>query len=434
MHRFTRLAAFAALFAFAASPAWAATITTADGNGADSYVRLGQPANNFGGASTIVVKDAGGDSTTRKGYLRFDLSSTTGVYSGYSLNLDVALNDLGGAAQSFNIEVLGLLDGNAGENWDEGTITFNNAPANSGSNQITSDAVRLGVFNVPAVAAPNSVSFASPTLDAFLNQDTDGNATLIVRRLGGSSSANLTFASKENGGLPAPTLAGDDLAADIRTFAPDADTYVQQGQATTNFGGSSSIVIKDNGGAGTTRKGYVRFDIPVLNTDAVGAWLDMEVSSNNQGGGGSTPQTQRVNVFGLLDGDAGENWGEGTINWDNAPANTGGDGFLANAIELGHFIVRNSGSPQRILFASDELLDFINDDTNGLATLIFQRETSSGSWNLTLNTKESGGFAPRLSLAVPVPTPAALPAALAMLGLVASRRLRGRGRSSRRWS
>jgi len=409
----------------AAATADPVMLDTSVGTGADSYVRLGQATNNFGAASGVVIKDSGGGSTTRKGYLSFDVSAVDGLFSQAELTLEVSTNNSGGSnpdPAQFNVEVFGLKDGNSGEGWLEGDINWDNAPANAGSNGINNEALLLGSLTVPAEANP-TVTFSDRTLASFLNTDSDGRATIILRRVGGGS-ANLAFASKENGGLAAPTISGEAVPAVLTTLTTadgsGADSFVQSGQADANFGGAANVVVKDAGSGTTNRKGYVRFDLSSINGPLVDAALLLDVALNNQGGGGTTPQKQTVNVFGLPDGDPGEAWDEMTLTWNNAPGNASNEGLDPSMIPLGSFTVPNTADAQ-VLFSSDELFDFITADTDGLATLVLTRETPSGSWNLGFGSKENGSFAApslRLAVAAAVPEPSTfILAALGLLGL-----------------
>lgn len=201
------------------SSSFAATILTSDGNGADSYVRQGQATNNFGNATNIVLKGGNG-STTRKGYLRFDLSATTQPVLGASLTLTVATNNSGGPApvngQTFNVDIYGLTN-EALDNWVEGNggvdnlpaneITYANAPANANpGNNFNGDATLLGTLNIPGTLAGQTITFSDPALVTFLNSDTNGSVSILMRRqLGGSS--NLAFSSKEGASAPALIVA-----------------------------------------------------------------------------------------------------------------------------------------------------------------------------------------------------------------------------------
>lgn len=203
----------------------AGTVLTANPD-ADAYVQLGTATTNYGNATTLIVKDSGSGTTTRKIYLRFDISSVTLInLTDALLAMDVAGHDGGSSTlQNITVELWGLNDAASGQNWIEGNggadnnpadeIVWNNAPANvTSGNSLTSDATKLASIVVaPSVAIGDTVTFSnanSVTANAFLNfikADTDGMVTLIVRRLGGNSANNLAFASKENTTYDAPLL------------------------------------------------------------------------------------------------------------------------------------------------------------------------------------------------------------------------------------
>ena len=174
-------------------------ITTADGVGADSYIeyRTDQPESdlNYGGASTLAVKNAGSTPTelSRKTYLKFDLNSLGHrKYDAVLLKLNVTGSD--GNGNKFN--VYGLNDLNDGEQWCESGadgITWNNAPANDqddlGNNNdgdsdsggvIAADAVLLGQFD--GQAGGTVLKFSSEALHDFIEADTDKLVTLIITR------------------------------------------------------------------------------------------------------------------------------------------------------------------------------------------------------------------------------------------------------------
>jgi len=413
------------------------SLDTSNGNGADTYVRLGQPTTNFGGAGNVVVKDSGGGSTTRKGYIRFDLSSLGGVHTGSEIALTTSVNNQGGGGttpQMFTVNVFGLNDGNAGESWDEGTINFSNAPANRSGNAIGGGALFLGQVTVPNNATPDTVSFSSPAVDAFLNQDTDGNVSFILTRDGGSGSHNLGFFSKESSSIsPAPTLSGDTQPGAVQSITTNdgngADSYVRLGQPGNNFGGSGGVVIKGGSGS-TTRKGYLRFDVSDVPQDQVlGAWLELETNANNEGGGSTDPTSFSVNVYGLDDAAAGNNWDESSITWNTAPGNQSGNSIDSTVTELlGTIEVLEADAPDTVLFSTDELLDFLAEDTDGDVTFILQR-SAGGTANLSFASKEdsSANFAPTLNFALAVPEPATIAIwsllGVALVGFCMRRRL-----------
>ena len=174
---------------------------------ADAYIR--GPANdntNYGSDGQLLIKNSNGNSYDRKVYIRFDIAGTTAEAS---LDLTVSVNNEGGGGttpQTFTVEVYGLAE-SLDHTWTENEITWNNAPANSASDHnFTADAMLLGSFIVDQTPAGDTVSFSDPALVDFINNDTDNQITLSLRRTTGNSSHNLGFASKENTSRSAPTL------------------------------------------------------------------------------------------------------------------------------------------------------------------------------------------------------------------------------------
>jgi hypothetical protein len=105
-------------------------------------------------------------------------------------------------------------------------------------------------------------------------------------------------------------------------------------------------------------------------------------------------------IFGLTD-ETLDDWNEETIRWNNAPANFPGGASLdpAKAVRLGTFeIVQGELSGTRSI-EGPALADFLNHDSNGLATFIVVRETQgSGRSDLV------HGFANKKHPELPPPT------------------------------
>ena len=175
-------------------------------------------------------------------------------------------------------------------------------------------------------------------------------------------------------------------SAEGATLVPDADAYVQRTTSDDNFGQADHLRLKNEGG-NNRRKSYIRFDTSSLTTMVESASLKLNFFDTDLGGGGTTTNWE-FEVYGLNDGDPGENWVQATgqtsvvgatppnpIVWDNAPANnTGsGNGFLGNATSLGTFDIL--GRTDNVDFTSSALIDFLNDDTNGTATFLLARNT-----------------------------------------------------------
>ncbi len=198
------------------------TISTAVGDGADSFIGAFDPATNFGSLNTLEVKNAAPFSPTlsfnRKGYLRFDLSAVSTPINGASFDLTIS-NGLGGVPvtglQTFN--VYGLDDADVGEFWLESGLTWDNAPANdtaSGSD-VLPNATLLGQFSFDGVGIPGTtVGISGASLTSFLNADTNDVVTLLVLRETHDAAYDgwvHNFATKENGVYAAPILELDGL-------------------------------------------------------------------------------------------------------------------------------------------------------------------------------------------------------------------------------
>ena len=218
-------------------------------------------------------------------------------------------------------------------------------------------------------------------------------------------------------------LSSFSAEAALVTHTPDADTFVRQGQSTTNFGAGTSITLK-GGNAGTTRKGYIRYNIGSLAGNIIQATLKLEVLVNDSGGGNPPPSSHMVDVYGLKDLNTGENWDESTITWANAPAMSPGNDFVgAEVTLLGTIGVTNTDASGSIVtWSHPNLVSFLNDDSNNLVSLLLRRQGSSGA-NLAFASKENNDtiMAPTLELVI-VPEPATMTLLGASLGLSLARR------------
>lgn len=189
-------------------------ISTALGNGADAFVVSNAAGSNFGSSSTVTLKrnDASSPTAgpTRKGYLRFDISSITDSIESIRLDLTISGVFPPTSAPAPAFTVYGLNDGHAGEAWAESGITWNNAPGNdtASTNGVGAGTTLLGTFGTVGLGgatAGDLVSFSSLALLNFALSDTNNLLTLIIVREDVDSS-NENFASNNQGLLAAPTL------------------------------------------------------------------------------------------------------------------------------------------------------------------------------------------------------------------------------------
>lgn len=193
-----------------------------------------------------------------------------------------------------------------------------------------------------------------------------------------------------------------------------ADSYVHGNNTTTNYGSDPLVQVKaDYAGGSYHRKGYVQFDASGGVSGAIDATISLDFVDTSLGNGGGGDWS--FNVYGVLEDF--DTWDEGTINWDNAPANSVDYGFDADAELLGTFSI--SGRTGEVTFGSPELLDFILADDDGLITLAIARETEGTGSNTYIHgfTSIDGGSGAILNLtflSIPEPTTCML----ALLGLI----------------
>jgi serine/threonine-protein kinase len=127
------------------------------------------------------------------------------------------------------------------------------------------------------------------------------------------------------------------------------------------------------------KKALVRFDLTALEGRKVTEAILVLTTAFHHARG------QQVNVFGLNDGDEGEQWDPAAITWENAPANIeeGGSHFnekkkrgggvdSQRTTFLGMLNLPNQAKldGETITFTSPRLVEFLNRDTNKLVTLI----------------------------------------------------------------
>ena len=175
--------------------AWSATITAE----ADAYIKQGAPDTNFGSEPDLQVNFHGDLNYCLRSYIRFDIGSMAGSITDVSLNL--TLTAAWSGSDYLHVQLYGLSDGDPGENWDENTITWNNAPT-LGSEEVAY------IYKLPddAIGSVDSLTpLNAPALLSFLNSDTDGKVTFIAVQTIWWGQGRY-WASKENENYAAPTL------------------------------------------------------------------------------------------------------------------------------------------------------------------------------------------------------------------------------------
>jgi len=180
-------------------------------------------------------------------------------------------------------------------------------------------------------------------------------------------------------------------------LTPEADTYIQENTPDSNLSHEHNMIAWDWWNPGPEEwlwyKMYIQFDVSSLTLPLT---TDAKLTCTTRDGQFPPGTT----LWGLNDGDPGEAWIEADLTWNNAPANdTAGNGFLSNATLLGEFhniqqgVAGGTGD-----FCGDALDNFLNADTDGLATfmVLSPGETLDPPNNgfVYFVTKESSTLAP----------------------------------------
>ncbi len=220
--------------AVATPPGEIVELISADGsNGADAMICIDSPANPLGTATNLAV--TGYDPETwevadnaAKCYLRFDLTGRS--FDRATLRLAFLQAERFDETGFINHYLFLLADNS--DNWNESTITWNNAPQNNTAGVgFTGSPTYLGYTNLYAVPdAGEVVSFVLPAAALAAARGTNGLVTLGLAQL--SAGATAHWASREHPVFDAPALT---LAS--RSLAPTRPTFftatVEAGWAVT---------------------------------------------------------------------------------------------------------------------------------------------------------------------------------------------------------
>jgi len=212
-----------------ASSVQALTITTAVGNGADTYLSNDGQSGNYG-PDSVHGADGGLAVRNYEGvrqkflYIRFDLTGISGDLTGATVSFNVTNSN-----RNRNWLIYGLVDG-ADDLWDEATTSYSNAPgvlpAALGSFALNETKLQLlGTINVlentPTRDTPNiyTSNTADLNLDSFLSSDTNKLLTFAVINENSDNDASYWVTAKEDNPDLAPMLT---LPNAVRSLPPSA--------------------------------------------------------------------------------------------------------------------------------------------------------------------------------------------------------------------
>lgn len=162
------------------------------------------------------------------------------------------------------------------------------------------------------------------------------------------------------------------------------DTFVRYGDGGGPFGRGPLVMAKLSADRESNqRKTYLGFDLGRLGGAEVReAELVLEIRSSGLGYASVVPDST-FRVYGLLD-ESLDGWDELNMTWAEAPANVLDDGFRLQddkVVELGKFEIKQGVSSGFRSVEGAALSEFLNRDSNGIATLIVVRETDQTAVN-----------------------------------------------------
>ncbi|MEL6987396.1 MAG: DNRLRE domain-containing protein, partial [Bacteroidota bacterium] len=205
-------------------------------------------------------------------------------------------------------------------------------------------------------------------------------------------------------------ITTEDHNSDGQPSGSGGDAYIHRNNSNDNYGASQGLPVRWSPSS-FHRKAYLKFDIsqqtkPIKN---IGLLLDVATSNTGQ------IEHWEYKVYGLKEvadygtGRLNEEWDEGNnngglgllndITWNNAPGNdNSGNGLNPTfTTALGSFFTEE-GQRKVYHFTSQALIDFINEDTNDLITLIIVRNVQANNVISFASKENIDRLAPSLSI------------------------------------
>jgi hypothetical protein len=138
----------------------------------------------------------------------------------------------------------------------------------------------------------------------FGNTTRNGSAAGLSSHVSVDGTSSITYAKP--GDYPDPVPAGPSDYSHL--LVPEADSYVQDGTPTDNYGTLTALLCKDDVGGTFTRQPYLRFNLSDVRGTVQSAVLRLRVAGTD--GSGDTHTTFFV---------SDDSWGETSITWNNRP-------------------------------------------------------------------------------------------------------------------
>jgi ferric-dicitrate binding protein FerR (iron transport regulator) len=175
-----------------------------------------------------------------------------------------------------------------------------------------------------------------------------------------------------------PVAAGARLVQLSTAMGKGKDAYVQPKYPSEHHSDILLLVKNDrNDKTGDyNRKAYLGIDLtPVKGMKILDAQLSVTFAPTGMGFASEVPDCTFI-VYGLTD-ESLDGWNDKTMRWANAPANRPGGVNLdpTKVVRLGSFQLAQGVQHGARSISGEALVDFLQRDTNGIATFIIVRET-----------------------------------------------------------
>jgi hypothetical protein len=138
------------------------------------------------------------------------------------------------------------------------------------------------------------------------------------------------------------------------------------------------LLVKTEAGSMAQRRALFNVDLRRLRGKAIeSARLNLNLVPSGLGFSAYLPDTITFAVYGITD-ERKENWPTGSLRWEDAPGFLANDDIGLNASEvtlLGKFDIEHGRQRGTCTIETNELRQFLNSDTTGIAGFVLVRET-----------------------------------------------------------
>lgn len=280
---------------------------------ADASVYKADPDENYG--SELFIRAQRDEPGTAKSYVRFDADGC-GIITDIHFMSGVSLAQNGRSGRFY------LITGEGADDWEESSITWNNAPGNDTENlkyflnNGTWSILFLGRNEAVRSGFASDIEWEEGAKETLLNELNSGDRKITIG-ISHAGSDYLDLASRENS--KGALRLCIQTAPESTVLTVSEDSYVSVNNPNESFGSESGVKAGKNGADHS--KGYLKFAVDSGLVTGIESVEMVTMHAFNESAD-----------FYLLKGAGINDWSEGTITWNNAPANdrSSETDFLAN--------------------------------------------------------------------------------------------------------